>query len=113
EIAGFDPDPATLERAVELGALDRATASVAEAAEEADTVFCAAPVRALPALVSEALEAAGAETAVTDVGSTKLELVRGLEARAAAERFIGGHPLAGAETAGVENARADLLAGAR
>ena len=29
------------------------------------------------------------------------------------ERFIGGHPLAGAETAGVENARADLFEGAR
>ena len=28
-------------------------------------------------------------------------------------RFIGGHPLAGAETAGVENARADLFEGAR
>ena len=29
------------------------------------------------------------------------------------ERFIGGHPLAGAETAGVENAREDLFEGAR
>ena len=47
---------------------------------------------------------------VTDVGSTKRELVAALGAD---ERFIGGHPLAGAETAGVENARADLFEGAR
>jgi prephenate dehydrogenase len=47
---------------------------------------------------------------VTDVGSTKGELVSELGAD---ERFIGGHPLAGAETAGVENARADLFDGAR
>ena len=47
---------------------------------------------------------------VTDVGSTKGELVAALGDD---ERFIGGHPLAGAETAGVENARADLFEGAR
>jgi prephenate dehydrogenase len=47
---------------------------------------------------------------VTDVGSTKGELV---DALGGDERFIGGHPLAGAETAGVENARADLFEGAR
>ena len=49
---------------------------------------------------------------VTDVGSTKGELVAA-SSRPADERFIGGHPLAGAETAGVENARADLFEGAR
>ena len=47
---------------------------------------------------------------VTDVGSTKGELV---DAVGEDERFIGGHPLAGAETAGVENAREDLFEGAR
>ena len=54
--------------------------------------------------------ACGPETVVTDVGSTKGELVAALGAD---ERFIGGHPLAGAETAGVENAREDLFEGAR
>jgi prephenate dehydrogenase len=47
---------------------------------------------------------------VTDVGSTKREIVAALGGD---ERFIGGHPLAGAETSGVENARADLFEGAR
>ncbi|MDP8943567.1 MAG: prephenate dehydrogenase/arogenate dehydrogenase family protein, partial [Actinomycetota bacterium] len=45
---------------------------------------------------------------VTDVGSTK----RGVAAASADERFVGGHPIAGAETAGVEHARADLFEGA-
>ena len=53
---------------------------------------------------------AGPRRVVTDVGSTKRELVAALGDD---ERFIGGHPLAGAETAGVENARADLFEGAR
>ena len=110
EVVGCGRNPARLERAVELGAIDRATGSVAEACEGAELVFCAGPVAALPGQAREALAAAGAETVVTDVGSTKGELVAALGDD---ERFIGGHPLAGAETAGVENARADLFEGAR
>ncbi|MFL5899258.1 MAG: prephenate dehydrogenase/arogenate dehydrogenase family protein [Solirubrobacterales bacterium] len=110
EVVGCGRSPERLRRAVELGAIDRAAASVTDACEEADLVFCAGPVAALPEQARAALAAAGPETAVTDVGSTKGELVAALGDD---ERFIGGHPLAGAETAGVENARADLFEGAR
>jgi prephenate dehydrogenase len=110
EVVGWGRTPANLERAVELGAIDRGVATVAEACEGADLVFCAGPVAVLPAQAREALAACGAKTAVTDVGSTKGELV---DALGGDERFIGGHPLAGAETAGVENAREDLFEGAR
>jgi prephenate dehydrogenase len=113
EVAGWDPDPENLGRAVELEALDLAAGSIAEAAAGAELIFCAAPVRALSDLVAEALEASGAECVVTDVGSTKRGLIEALAGRAGAERFIGGHPLAGAETSGVENARAEMLEGAR
>jgi prephenate dehydrogenase len=68
-------------------------------------VFVAAPVHALPELVAEALDAAGEQCVVTDVGSVKRAVVRAVDD----PRFIGGHPLAGGETAGVEHARADLF----
>jgi prephenate dehydrogenase len=113
EVAGYDPDRGNVDRALELGALDVAPTTLAETVEGAEIVFCAAPVAQLPGLVADALEASGPDAAVTDVGSTKRELVEGLARHAAAGRFIGGHPLAGAETSGVENARADLLEGAR
>jgi prephenate dehydrogenase len=113
DVAGWDPDSENLGQAVELEALDRAAGSVPEAVDGAELVFCAAPVRALPALVAEALEAGGAECVVTDVGSTKRGLIEALAGHDGAARFIGGHPLAGAETAGVENARAEMLEGAR
>jgi prephenate dehydrogenase len=113
EVAGFDPDPANLERGLEVGALSAAAASVGEACADADVVFCAAPVGALPALAAEALAASGPEAVVTDVGSTKRALVAELAAGPDGARFIGGHPLAGAETSGVENARAELFEGAR
>jgi prephenate dehydrogenase len=110
EVVGWGHNASTVEKAVGLGALDRGAASVAEACAGAELVFCAAPVAALPGLVAAALAASGPETVVSDAGSTKRELV---EACGGDERFIGGHPLAGAETVGVENARADLFEGAR
>jgi prephenate dehydrogenase len=113
EVVGFDPDPAVMDGALGREALDRGASSVAEAAAEAEIVFCAAPVGALPSLAAEAVDASGVESVITDVGSTKRELIAGLSGGAAAERFIGGHPLAGAETSGVEGARADLFEGAR
>jgi prephenate dehydrogenase len=110
EVVGFDPDPGTLDRAGEDGAIDRGASSVAEACDGAEVVFCAAPVAGLAELATAALAACGPETVVTDVGSTKRDIVAALGGD---ERFIGGHPLAGAETSGVENARADLFEGAR
>lgn len=110
EVAGWGHNRSTVERAAELGAVDRVADTVASACEGAELVFCAAPVAVLPELAREALAASGPETAVTDAGSTKRGIVAELGGD---ERFVGGHPLAGAETAGVENARADLFEGAR
>ncbi len=110
EVVGYSRTTATLERALALGALDRAAGSLAEACAAAEVVFCCGPVAALPDQAGEALAACGPDAVVTDVGSTKGELVAALGGD---ERFIGGHPLAGAETAGVENAREELFEGAR
>jgi prephenate dehydrogenase len=110
EVVGFGRSPERLARAVELGALNRAADSLADACEGAEVIFCAGPVASLPEQASAALAASGPEAVVSDVGSTKGELVAALGDD---ERFIGGHPLAGAETAGVENAREDLFDGAR
>lgn len=107
-VRGFDPSPEALAAALERGALDEACGSVAEAVAEAEVAVVAAPVPALPAAVGEVLAAAGPDCVVTDVGSTKREVVAATDDT----RFVGGHPLAGAETAGVAHARADLFAGA-
>jgi prephenate dehydrogenase len=110
DVAGFDPDGQLLKRAAELGAISEPHGSAAEACAGAEVVFCAAPVAALPDLAAQALAAVGEDGAVTDVGSVKGEAVAALGDD---PRFIGGHPLAGAETSGVENARADLFEDAR
>lgn len=108
EVVGFGRSPERLERACELGAIDRAASSLEDALDGASVCFCCAPVGALDAQISAALATAGDDCVVTDVGSTK----GGVVAAAADRRFVGGHPIAGAETAGVEHARADLFQGA-
>jgi prephenate dehydrogenase len=108
QVCGFDPDAAVLARALELGAIDAVAGDVSAAVDGADVVFAAAPVGVLADTVAQALAAAGPQCVVSDVGSTKRML-----AQAGADgRFVGGHPLAGAETAGVEHAREDLFDGA-
>jgi prephenate dehydrogenase len=108
EVVGFGRNSDRLRRAVELGAIDSAADSVAAAVEGAELCFACAPVGALEGLVREALDAAGAGCLVSDVGSTKQQLLAAVDD----PRFVGGHPIAGAETAGVEHARADLFQGA-
>jgi prephenate dehydrogenase len=108
EVVGFGRDPERLRTAVELGAIDRAASSLADAVDGAGLCFACAPVEALPGLVQAALDAAGPDCVVTDVGSTKQALLAALDD----QRFVGGHPIAGAETAGVEHARSDLFQGA-
>jgi prephenate dehydrogenase len=108
KVVGYDLEPGVLDVAIERGAADAAADSVADALAGADACFVCAPVSTLPALVGEALGAAGEDTVVTDVGSTK----RLIASAGRDPRFVGGHPLAGAESAGVENARSDLFEGA-
>jgi prephenate dehydrogenase len=108
EVVGFGRTPDRLRSALELGAVDRVAGSLREALEGAEACFACAPVGALPDQVADALAAAASDCVVSDVGSTKRRLVE----RVDDERFIGGHPIAGAETSGVEHARPDLFQGA-
>lgn len=107
EVVGWDSDAATLAEAAEASGLVAAS-SLAEAVDDADAVVVAVPGRVLTATVAEALAASSPDALVTDVGSTKLELVEAT----ADPRFVGGHPLAGAETGGPSGARGDLFEGA-
>jgi prephenate dehydrogenase len=110
-VAGFDRDPVHLQRAVEIGAIDEAVATGAETATGADVVLVAIPVGHIADVVIQVLDAGAA--AVTDVGSVKAPIVDAVAAArpALAERFVGGHPMAGSEQEGLDGADADLFIG--
>lgn len=101
-VRGVDP---RADVALARGAVDSAHDDLGEALEDADAAFVAVPVDRLGETVSAVLAAAPAGCAVTDVGSTKAAVTRACRD----PRFVGGHPLAGAEVSGVEHARADLF----
>ena len=108
EVVGWDEDPATLDVAVERGAVEPAS-SLAASLVGADVVLVAVPVAVLPAVVQDVLAHAPTACAVTDAGSTK-----GAVCASAGDdsRFVGGHPICGAETRGPARASADLFEGA-
>jgi len=114
-VRGYDRDTAALQRAVELGVIDEAADSPSDATRGAELVIVAVPVRAIGGVLHDVALALGPDAVVTDVGSTKTEIVR--EARAELRehfaRFVPAHPIAGREASGVEAALPDLFRGAR
>jgi prephenate dehydrogenase len=99
-------DPAAGDRPVRAGAADTMAATLEQAVVDADAAFVCVPVGALETTVRAVLAAAPPGCVVTDVGSVKRPVVAAI----GDERFVGGHPLAGAEASGVEHARGDLFA---
>ncbi len=106
--------PEVLERALAAGVVDEGTSDALAAARDADLVILATPVGAVLDLLSQLKGAVSPRTLITDVGSTKrLICQRAREHFGDEPLFLGGHPLAGKERSGLENADAKLLEGAR
>ena len=110
KVVGYGHRRATLDKAMEIGAIDEARDDAAAAVAGADLVILCTPV----GLLAEMLRLIGPSlrdgAIVTDVGSTKRSVIE------AAERllppgvhFVGSHPMAGSEKRGVEYARTDLF----
>lgn len=113
-VAGYDAAPGVAERARERGAVDLACATLADAVAQADMVVIATPTRAAEETLRSVASHLAPFAVVTDVCSVKTPLVRlAPNALRQSERFVGGHPMAGSERAGIEAASADLFRGAR
>lgn len=111
-VTGWDRDRAVLALALERGAIDRAVADLAEAVVESEVVLIATPVLAVRTILAAIAPHLSPDVIVTDVASTKADIVRwARELLPASAMFIGGHPMAGSEQHGITNARADLFQG--
>jgi prephenate dehydrogenase len=112
DLVGFDRPP-TAALASQQHIVDRMAADLASAVSGADLVYIALPIGAaiesLPAIAAAAEPAA----LVTDACSTKVALCQAAsQPFKNGARFLGGHPMAGKESSGVEHADADLFRGA-
>lgn len=113
-VIGCDRAP-VLERARDCGAIEAGSIHPADAVRGSDLVVLATPVIPILDLIDQLGPALPSATLVTDVGSTKAEIVERAAksfGRNAGRRFLAGHPMAGKENAGVEFADADLFEGA-
>jgi prephenate dehydrogenase len=113
EFVGYGRNHLGLQRAVELGVIDRFETTVALAVEGADMVVIAVPVGTIGAMLSEVALHLDPEAVVTDVGSTKQNVIAQARATLGAglPAFVPGHPIAGTERRGVEASSATLFEG--
>jgi len=108
-VAGYAHRPATLQAALQIGAIDEGYADPVAAVQNADLVVLCTPVGLLPAMLAQIAPHLSPAAIVTDVGSTKASLVRIAEERHPQVRFVGSHPMAGSEKRGVQFAQSDLF----
>ncbi len=112
-VVGYSRTPATTALALRLGAIDAAADSAAGAVAGSDIVLLAVPVAATETTLKSIRPALEPGVLMMDVGSTKRDVVDAAR-RALRERiecFVPAHPIAGKESAGVENAEATLFVG--
>ncbi|MCU1297587.1 MAG: hypothetical protein JWO91_1865 [Acidobacteriaceae bacterium] len=113
-IIGCDRAP-VLERAQHKGAVDEGRTNPADACRGSQVVVLATPVGAVIELIERLGPALAPKTLLTDVGSTKSEVLKRAKtvfSKNVTNRFLAGHPMAGKEQAGVEFADAELFQGA-
>ena len=112
ELVGYARRPEVAERAVALSAVRRVESSAVAAVGGADVVVIATPVTAIKEIMSEIRENLSQGAIVTDVASTKSQVMEWADTLLPdTVRFVGGHPMAGKELSGIEAAERDLFQG--
>ena len=110
EVVGFGRSLSTLTQALDLGIIDRIGINPGQETVDADLVLIATPVGQMPEIMARIAPYLGADTVVTDGGSTKSDVVAAAREHFGERmgQFVPAHPIAGAENSGAAAARADL-----
>lgn len=113
-VAGWDRDPAVLDEALSLGAIDEVDEAFnTDGVSQSDLVYLAMPVGQIVEFLRACAPQVKPGAVVTDAGSTKREVCRAAVSQTEKTwRFVGGHPVAGSHLRGPAHARADLFEGA-
>lgn len=103
---------AVVDRARGMRAIDLGTEDPVEAVAGSDLIVLATPVGGIIDLIERIGPIAPPDSLITDVGSTKKEIIdraRAVFGDKAPQRFLAGHPMAGKEHSGLENAESKLF----
>ena len=111
EIVGSSRHAANLERAVDLGIIDRFDVDAARAVAGADMVVVAVPLGATASVFERIRDTVEDDAIITDTGSAKGSVVAAARAVLGARlsRFVPAHPVAGTEHSGVDSSVESLF----
>ena len=98
-ITGYDADPAVRARVQELGFCDDVADSAGAAVIDADLVMLCVPVGAMAAIATDRADDLPNEAVISDVGSSKCNVIASLSAALPGARIIPAHPHACRQTA--------------
>jgi prephenate dehydrogenase len=107
-LIGVDPDPQAVDLALARRVVDQASVSPKGLLSQADLVILAAPVGAILSLLNALPELHSGTAVVLDLGSTKVQILRAMEALPPRFDPLGGHPMCGKEKASLIYAEAGL-----
>jgi prephenate dehydrogenase len=110
KIVGLGRRWSSLKKAIDKGAVDSATLDFAEALSDADLLLIGTPVDVIPIIAKEAIKYTRSGCIITDVGSTKGQLVTEIEKfMPEGVHFVGAHPMAGSHKTSVTAADSSLF----
>lgn len=99
----------TLDEALEAGAIDKGTTAIDDTFKDCDMIFLCGPVAVNNHFLEELKPFLSNDTIITDVGSVKGSIHEKVAQLGLNAQFIGGHPMAGSEKTGFNNASIRLL----
>lgn len=112
-ITGIDNQVKTLEYATSQNIINNGTRSLEQGIIGADIIILAVPVRAIFSILDQLNQIGelptNANCMIMDVGSTKVQIVEKMSRLSSTLQPIGGHPMCGRETSGIESAVASLF----
>jgi len=112
EIVGYSRREETIASALSSGAIERGETNLENAVKRADFVIIATPVLTVKEIFSKIAPLLSSGCIVTDTASTKVHVMKWAETILPPKLdFIGGHPMAGRETYGIQAAKGDLFRG--
>lgn len=112
QVVGYDLSKGISQQARKVGAIDQPYDTLADAIRGAELIILATPVGAMRALFQNIATSVTPGAVVTDVASTKTQVISWAEEfLPSSVSFVGGHPMTGKEISGVEAADATLFQG--
>jgi prephenate dehydrogenase len=109
DIIAVDTNKDAIEAAMKEGVISEGKEVPGQSVYTSDIIFICTPVRWIPGYIAMLAPHVKEDCIITDVGSTKDEIIQCVNKMADPPCFIGGHPMAGTEKSGYSGSYAHMF----